>query len=318
LNTFANAIAAGNFTTATATAAIEAGLDPNPAFQYNTLFAGNPQLKPETADTYTAGVVLQPRWIPGLAFTADYFDIRVKKLIATYPYTGVIAVCGAANDPTFCALINRDVTGSLFNLATGFINLQNTNIGGLRTKGVDINTSYSHRFGGLGTFNASLVGTWLKSLQTDTGINPGILGLNGVYECAGRFGITCGNPAPKWRHKLRVGFTLPNGLGISGQWRYFSKVENDTLSNDPDLNFLLGPHSNPADKQLAAQSFFDLALTARVGDRYNFRIGANNILDKRPPVAGGGSLGGFSNGNTYPQVYDALGRYIFAGVTLDF
>jgi iron complex outermembrane receptor protein len=27
---------------------------------------------------------------------------------------------------------------------------------------------------------------------------------------------------------------------------------------------------------------------------------------------------GAGNGNTYPQVYDALGRYVFAGVTVEF
>jgi outer membrane receptor protein involved in Fe transport len=176
----------------------------------------------------------------------------------------------------------------------------------------------------MGTLNASLTGTYLKSLLTDTGINPGVLGLDGKYECAGYYGVTCssagitGTPTPKWRHKFRLGFTLPNGLGISGQWRHFSSVKNDTLSSDPDLNFTLGAHSNPGSAKLDAQNYFDLALTARLTDRYNFRLGANNIFDKSPPVAGGEALGGFSNGNTYPQVYDALGRYIFAGVTVDF
>jgi outer membrane receptor protein involved in Fe transport len=323
LNTFATQIANGNFTVATATAAINAGLDPNPAFQYNVQLGGTPDLTPETADTYTVGLVLQPRFLPGLAFTVDYFDIKVKNLITTFPFTGLVANCGVTGDPVFCNLINRDVTGSLFNLATGSVDTLNLNLGSLRTKGIDINGSYTHRIGGLGTLNASIVGTYLKSLAFNTGLNPGVGGLDGKFECAGRFGATCSNtvagvPSPKWRHKARLGFTLPNGLGISGQWRYFSSVKNDTLSNDADLNFLLGPHSNPGSAKLNSQSYFDLALTARVADKFNFRLGANNILDSDPPVAGGESLGGFSNGNTYPQVYDALGRYLFAGVSIDF
>jgi outer membrane receptor protein involved in Fe transport len=43
LNTFATQIANGNFTVATATAAINAGLDPNPAFQYNVQLGGKRQ-----------------------------------------------------------------------------------------------------------------------------------------------------------------------------------------------------------------------------------------------------------------------------------
>ena len=67
----------------------------------------------------------------------------------------------------------------------------------------------------------------------------------------------------------------------------------------------------------------DLALTARIGDHYQFRLGVNNIMDKAPPVIGanGGTSACpavFCSGNTFPNVYDAMGRYIFAGVTLDF
>ena len=65
----------------------------NPANQYNALFGGNANLTPEKADTYTFGVVLQPRWVPGLAFTVDYFNIKVKNLIAPLPFNGVLASC---------------------------------------------------------------------------------------------------------------------------------------------------------------------------------------------------------------------------------
>jgi iron complex outermembrane recepter protein len=301
-------------------------VDVNPAAQYNSLFAGNARLTPEKADTYTAGVVLQPRWVPGLAFTVDYFNIKVKNLISPLPFNGVLATCALSADPTSCSFIQRDVTGSLFNLPSGFISLQTQNLGGLQTKGFDFNGSYAHKFAGMGTLNVAFVGTWLRHLIFDTGINPnfplGSSTLNGVYDCAGFYGATCSfgsvftAPNPKWRHKLRVGFTLPNGLGISGQWRYFGSVKNDTTSADADLNLSpTGPHSNPLDAKIPSQSFFDLALTARITDRYNFRLGANNIFDKSPPIVGNTVS---ANGNTFPQMYDSLGRFIFAGVTVDF
>jgi iron complex outermembrane receptor protein len=320
LNTFQASIADGTFTTASAQAAIGGGIDPNPAAQYNSLFSGNVNLTPEKADTYTVGAVIQPRWIPGLALTLDYFNIKVKNLIAPLSFNGVLASCAIGGDPAVCALVHRDATGSLTNLNSGFVNLQTQNVGGLQTKGFDFNASYSHRFAGMGTLNASFVGTYLKNLIFDTGIVPG-QGLNGVYDCAGYYGSTCSfggvftSPNPKWRHKLRLGFTLPNGLGVSGQWRYFGKVKNDTTSQDPDLNFLAGPHSNPQDAVIKAQSFFDLALTARLTDKYNFRLGANNVFDRSPPIVGNVVS---ANGNTFPQMYDSLGRFIFAGVTVDF
>ena len=72
----------------------------------------------------------------------------------------------------------------------------------------------------------------------------------------------------------------------------------------------------PGSAHIKAQNYLDLVLTARIGDHYNLRLGANNILDRIPPTLV--TPAPFGNGNTYPQVYDSLGRYIFAGVTLDF
>lgn len=305
----------------------------NPAGQYNSFLGGNPNLSPEKADTYTAGVVIQPRWIPGLALTADYFNIKVKNTIGVIGYNTIITQCINTGDPFFCSRIHRaNGTGSLFLPVTditngGYITDTNANIGQLGTKGVDLQGSYARRIGGMGTLNISFVGTYLQDLT----VSP-LAGIS--FNCAGLYGLQCGTPNPKWRHKLRVGFTLPDGLGISGQWRYFSSVKDDTLSNDTDLcpttagvcDRTLGTNARPLDQRLGARSYFDLTLTARLADRYNFRLGVQNLLDKDPPLAGTNASGAygaraappFGNGNTFPQVYDSLGRYLFAGFTVDF
>src|SRR5690606_9416178 len=44
-----------------------------------TVTVGNPQLKPETSNTLTLGMVLSPGgWAEGMRLSADYYDIRVK------------------------------------------------------------------------------------------------------------------------------------------------------------------------------------------------------------------------------------------------
>ena len=62
-----------------------------------------------------------------------------------------------------------------------------------------------------------------------------------------------------------------------------------------------------------------------VGGSYTFaghvtaRLGINNVFDKSPPLSALGYIGGvFGNGNTYPNVYDALGRYAFVNLIVDF
>ena len=56
------------------------------------------------------------------------------------------------------------------------------------------------------------------------------------------------------------------------------------------------------------------SLVSTMRDNLKFRAGVNNIFDKDPPVQGLSQ----GNGNTYPQMFDSMGRYLFAGFTVDF
>ena len=107
--------------------------------------------------------------------------------------------------PFFCSKIHRTPgNGSLWLSPAGFIETTNTNIGGLRTKGLDFNGSYSRRLGGVGTVNVSYVGTMLKKLVIDTGVNGGGAGQDGKFDCAGLYGNTCGSflAAPPTRNTV--------------------------------------------------------------------------------------------------------------------
>jgi outer membrane receptor protein involved in Fe transport len=281
---------------------------PNPAEQYNGLIGGNPNLTPEVADTMTVGVVLQPRFLPRFALTVDFFDIKIKNTITQIGQDTILTTCIDSADPTFCGAINRDQFGSLWRTSNGYIVDLTTNIGSLSTRGVDIQASYSHELGSLGSLGFNFVGTWLDELVTDNGVST-------PYDCVGFYGNQCGTPNPEWRHTARVTWNLPDGIGLSGRWRYFSAVSQDTSSTNPTLSGT----TQPANLRIPSQSYFDLTLSARIGDHYSFRLGVNNILDRDPPLIGAQACpAGICSNNTYTQVYDALGRYIFAGVTLDF
>ena len=68
-------------------------IEKNPANQYNGQTGGNPNLKPEISDTYTAGVVWQPSFAPGLNLSADYFDIKVDQFISGIGATLILTNC---------------------------------------------------------------------------------------------------------------------------------------------------------------------------------------------------------------------------------
>ena len=289
------------------TAAQYGNIRANPAGQYQGQTGGNPALSPEKADSFTAGIVLQPRWLPRFALSVDYFNIRVKNVIGALGADVIIAQCISTGSPFYCANIHRDAAGSLWLSPNGYVVDLNFNAGALSTRGFDINGSYTQPLpSGLGSLGFSFVGTYLDTLVRSP--NAAV-----SFDCAGFFGAQCGTPNPKWRHKLRVTYTAPGGIGLSGQWRYFAAVDRDVLSTDADL---ARTARTAGSDNIKAQNYFDLVLTAHIGDHYQFRLGANNIFDKIPPTLV--TPAPFGNGNTYPQVYDSLGRYIFAGVTLDF
>ncbi|MCB2111962.1 MAG: TonB-dependent receptor [Parvularculaceae bacterium] len=285
----------------------------NPADQYNALFGGNPNLDPEVSDTYTVGVVLTPGdYVPGNLFVSvDYFDITVEGFVGIVNPQTALDQCAANNDPFFCSLVNRAPNGSLWITPQGFITATNVNTGSLSTSGLDINANWSFDFADVGMGSAGgiafdLVGTYLLDLNTfelPDGTVP-------EYDCAGFYGSRCGSPNPEWRHKLRTTWQSPFGVDASVTWRYFSSVvHGDSVS---------GPRSalTDLDYKLGSRNYIDLAASYNVTEKWNVTVGVNNLLDKDPPLTS--QTAGFSNGNTYPQTYDAQGRYIFLGTTIDF
>lgn len=298
-------------------------IEANPASQYNGLTGGNPSLNPEKSDTLSFGFIVTPTAIPGLNFSADWFDIKVKDYINGIGADLIINRCVDTLDPFFCNLVHRDAAGSIWLSEGGYVTDTTLNTGALRTRGIDFNAGYTTELDNLGIKNGgrigvNFVGTYLASLKTQP--LPG----DPFYDCAGYYGTICSVPNPEWRHKMRLTWNPSIGMGgvvddfgISLQWRYFSSVKLDALSPDTGL-------TNPGlvsatDAGKSAQSYFDLTANFTIMERVKARIGVNNILDRDPPLNGSSNCPtGPCNGNTWPQVYDALGRYLFAGATIDF
>jgi iron complex outermembrane recepter protein len=277
----------------------------NPAGQYNQIFGGNPNLKPEESKSITAGIVLTP--IKDLSATIDYFSIEVEKTIGTAPPNVILQQCLVTGSPLYCGQITRDSLGTLHQLPSAQIVSTNLNLGRLETSGFDIGVNYKHKIGSFGALDWTLNGTLTKEFIFEP--IPGL----GSYDCAGFHGTTCGVAQPKWRHKLRTTWQTPWDLDFAFTWRFFGKVDVDSSSSNP----LLSAAFADADRTLAKTSYFDVAGTWAISKQWTFRAGINNLFDKDPPISGQ-TAGVLGNGNTYPQVYDALGRRVFLNLTAKF
>jgi len=114
---------------------------------------------------------------------------------------------------------------------------------------------------------------------------------------------------------MRFTWRLP-GSGattLSANWRYFGSTG---LSSNTSNQFLQGDVVT-INSAIPAYNYLDLAASWRIGP-LQLRGGVNNVFDKDPPAIAAGLLSSFGNGNTYPGVYDPMGRVLFAAVSLKF
>ncbi|HEX4388158.1 MAG TPA: TonB-dependent receptor [Steroidobacteraceae bacterium] len=286
---------------------------PNPAFQYNGRFNGNASLVPETADTYTVGLLLHPSFAPNLTVSVDYYNIKITNRIGPVGGDAILNQCISTGAD--CAAIQRDANGSLWRSSNGFVDDPNVNQGSLKTAGVDAKASYRLGMGGAGSMLFSLEGTYLENLITQP-----IAG-GGSYDCKGLFGATCGGGNPSWRHVFNTTWSTPwAGLDLTFRWRHFGAVSSESATTNPFLQ----KSAYPPLSNIAAYDWFDLSGSFNVTKGIRLQLGINNILDKAPPLVTGvdcstsSPAGANCNGNTFPGVYDAMGRYVFMTLTAQF
>lgn len=259
-----------------------------------TFLGGNPNLREETANNWTAGVVIQPSFVPRLSFTVDYYSIKIKNAISSGVGTDAIGtLCFTQFNQAYCNLIKRNSLGEVDSFTDQYINS-----GGLKNRGVDVTAGYSMPISGFLGDNTKL-GFAFSGTRLITYDYTPVEGLDLTYRCAGAFGANCGVPTPKWRHSLRTTFGFTQA-SLSVQWRYIGKAHDD----DPDTLY--------GSERFKAQNYFDLTAQFEPTENFTLNVGVSNLLDKKPPLAASVQNGG--NGeqsNTFPTLYDVLGRSFF-------
>jgi len=272
----------------------------SPAGQYNAIFGGNPQLDVETSDSTTIGAVWTPSGgiFEGLTISFDYWDIEVDDAIAGgLGEEFTINQCAATGDATFCDLIQRGPNGNLWIQDNAFVVSTDLNIGFFEVKGYDISVTYPWAVADGHDLDFNYRGSILDSFEQQP--IPG----GPVDECKGTWGGNCGRPRPEYKHTFYTTWSTPWDLGFTLGWRHVGDVDE------------FGQDRYTAD----SQDYFDLSgiYTTELWDTTTtISFGLNNVADEEPPFNGLINNASFSNGNTFPGSYDALGRYWFVGVNI--
>jgi len=260
-------------------------------YSHNALYGGNLDLDPEKADTLTAGFVFSVG--DAMQLSLDYWDIRIEGAIDNMPPQTALNQCALYGN--LCDLVHRAPgSGSLWRSIDGYVYGIAWNLGELNYRGIDVAWNWlpdDH-------WQMNLIGTWyLKKQKTVIPNDP-----DTAFDCVGI--INKGSPfcvaTPKWRHTATLTYDSDSFWSVTGRWRYFSKV---TYEGDVD---------QIAADNLGAQNYLDVSAVFRFMETHDLTVGVNNILDREPPLVGG-SLQDTANSI---NMYDLLGRYLFANLTL--
>ena len=289
-----------------------AGIPAGYFFQYSNslqyLSGGNPNLKAETSDSYTFGGVFQPHWVPGLAITVDYYNIKVNQAISSVDAQTIINQCYdlASLNNQFCGLFQRaGAAGGKsevpYQILEGSLLSAGVNYAALQARGIDAEISYTHQIGNYGKL--SVHGNYTHVIQRDDFTDP----TDPTYIT--RYRGNLGTPIDRFRiaSEFKSG---PVTFGYTVRW-YGPQYVGDYTNYNP-LNGNPALHPYYADYQkYPAVAYHDLRVAMDVGTKYNMYLGVTNLADKHPPL----DLTGLGGGSGQ---YDVMGRFLYAGVVAKF
>lgn len=267
-------------------AAFSPATDPKQSTSQPGLSGGNPNLKAETAKTWTAGIVLRPRFLSGFSFTADWYDIKLTNAINTPDVNQVFKLC--VDQPTlnnvFCNSFTRSPT-------TGFINsyrTQTLNVAAFTTSGLEISSNYHLRMSpNLGALDFRLSGGYLNDLTF-------VATVGGVPEQQRNRKYRpdySGNLDLAW---TKGPLTVNYGLAWQGKTERYTQIEQKAH-----------PNYDPAYIMYKERWEHDIQISFDVEKRFNIYGGVNNLADQQPDIAAGFA---------YPV--SAVGRSYYAGFKL--
>jgi len=295
--------------------------------QIPALFGGNPDLGEETGTSWTVGAVFQPDFVPGLTITADYFNIEVEDFItiAGGSLQGLMNLCYGGGDlnsvlcDPFRGIRNND--GAIDVDAPPLV--AGINAAKQVVSGVDLQVLYNTSLpfslltdSGESRFDLNFNGTWTEAND----FTP-VVGRPDVDECAGQFGGNCGQPIASFKWASRFSW-VDGPLTMSLAWTHLSGV--DDADDSVDYAAFNGI------ERIGSYDLFDLSLSFEASENVTLSFGVNNLLDTLPgtPEFNGIEVSNRPNSlllgdnqeqaNTYPSVYDVLGRDFFAAIAFSF
>ncbi|WP_084579957.1 TonB-dependent receptor plug domain-containing protein [Sphingomonas azotifigens] len=276
---------------------------------FRELTTGNPNLRPEKADSVNIGVVLQPRFLSGFSASVDGFDIKLKDAIGQFFAQDIINRCYEGRKE-FCNAYGPDPTGDreLFFRASPF------NFARQWVRGIDFDATYRvdlDRIFGKAPGAVTLHGLATRYIHniTDSGV-PNVVPVDAVGQLSGI-------SPPKWIYRINATYETER-FSITGTAR---GVSSGTYGNNYIVCNGNCPVGRPAatvsqfptidNNHISGAAYVDLNLTAKITQGEKIRgevfLNVTNLFDRDPILL---PETGLAANSTYS---DLLGRAFRVG-----
>jgi len=259
--------------------------------QVRAAVGGNPNLIPETGDTYTAGVVWTPVWGDNnFTVTVDYWKIDLEDGISSLGVQFTLDDCYNNLNQQACALITRGPDGVITLIQDTQLNVASQ--GG---EGVDTEVRWNYA-GSTGQWEAAVL--WAHLMERTKEAFPG----SGNEDLSGRYTDPTAQDGGAYATD-KINYSLQwmwNDLSVGYLGEYISGLDADTFCNCGEGNQPDGSYIQKIDSQL----YHDLVANYTFGQwGLTLSGGVTNLTDEPPPFIEVGF-----NASTDPSTYRLFGR----------
>jgi iron complex outermembrane receptor protein len=266
----------------------------------------NPNLKPESADTFTAGIVFKPSSyiLDRFHASVDYYDITIKDAISNLGQQNIVTRC-YQGDPVSCSLITRDASGAV-------VKIQNVleNVNKLINRGIDTEVGYVQPLQSMGSLDFRFLATYVRDLITVDAVGP--------TNRAGQTGLRAGTPPgiPDWTLDGMSTWTL-DAFSFTAHARFInSGFYNSAFVGAEQAGYSIALGNSSNTNHVPSRTYLDLMAQYRYPlsskGKMTLFAGIDNVLDTDPPLVPG------SHGTGNNLIFSPTGMTFKAGARLSF
>ena len=239
------------------------------------LISGNPDLEPETNDSYSIGLIYTPDYVEGLQIAVDYYNLEIQDYIADVDFETQAATCFDSNNfpnEAACTSFVRDENDQVISARE-----QPANVASSTFESVTVRAFYTFDLADMGSLTVDAFTQHNITNEFQATVN------SENQEDVGDFGD------PEWIGTLDTSWTYEDFL-VSHRMRWQNAVKIDALdqtlysanyTEDAD-----GVYSGSFGNKTDARFLHDLSVSYTMTESASVQVNIQNLLDRKPDGAG--------------------------------